>query len=91
MKGLLYLPLAAYLTACQANEVQLSFEDIERILGRPLPPTAHRAAWWANIAQTGQARAWLDAGWVVKPHARVGVVTFRRRQRKQPAMPTERA
>jgi hypothetical protein len=91
MKGLLYLPLAAYLTACQADEVQFSFEDLERILGRPLPRSAYRPAWWSNTPYTGQARAWLDAGWVVKPHARVGVVTFRRQQRKQPAMPTERA
>jgi hypothetical protein len=81
MKGLLYLPLAAYLTACQADEVQLSFEDVERILGRPLPRSAYRPTWWTNAPYTGHARTWLDAGWVVKQHARVGVVTFTRQQR----------
>jgi hypothetical protein len=90
MKGLVYHPLTVYLTACQANDVQLSFEDVERILARPLPLRAYQPVWWANTRNSAQARAWLDAGWVARSHARVGVVTFRRRQREESSSPPAR-
>jgi hypothetical protein len=63
MEPPVYRPLAVYLSAIQADEVQLSFEDIERILGRPLPRGASISAWWANTRSTVQARAWLGVGW----------------------------
>jgi hypothetical protein len=51
------------------REVTLSFSEIERILGAPLPASAksHRA-WWGNQKDTKnrpQVHAWLSAGFVV--------------------------
>jgi DNA-binding XRE family transcriptional regulator len=48
-----------------AVPLELSFAEIEVILGRPLPATAQvTRAWWAN-SQTAQGRAWQEAGWLV--------------------------
>ena len=52
------------------REVQLSFEQIEKILGKPLPPSArtHEPWWRDRSAGTShvQAYAWLEAGWRVQ-------------------------
>lgn len=64
-KPLKYDPLAAYLRASTDPAVCLSFADIERIIGAPLPRSAREhPAWWANEAEGGShihARAWLAA------------------------------
>ncbi len=64
-----YAPLQMHLNGLPRPEghAQLSFAEIERIIGDKLPPSArvHRE-WWSN--HTGshvQARAWLEAGWEV--------------------------
>jgi hypothetical protein len=47
----------------------LSFEELERILDSPLPPSARKhRPWWANQARhyASQARGWMDAGFLVK-------------------------
>jgi hypothetical protein len=75
-----YQRLADFLASCQSDEVQLSFADIERILGQPLPNAARTATWWANTQHLAQDRAWLRAGWRVRPHVRVRAVTFVRQQ-----------
>jgi hypothetical protein len=60
-----YDPLFEYL--CRANDgrLEMTFSDIEQLVG-PLPASASvRAPWWANEAEGGrhvQARAWLNAG-----------------------------
>jgi len=62
-----YTPLRQYLSRIQDPEVTLSFADIERILGRLLPPSArtHRT-WWANHGGTMVHQlAWVSAGWRV--------------------------
>jgi hypothetical protein len=60
-----YEPLAHFLRA-EAGEVRaLSFEEIERIIDAPLPPSARKhEAWWSNNP-TGHvnAQAWLSAGY----------------------------
>jgi hypothetical protein len=52
----------------EQHEVTLSFVQIERILNDKLPLSAQRyRAWWSNETEGShvQARAWLDAGWLV--------------------------
>ncbi len=45
--------------------IELSFAEIETILGKPLPATAFSTrAWWAN-SPTSQGQAWQEAGWLV--------------------------
>lgn len=51
------------------DEVRLSFDELEALLQRQLPPSAKRdRSWWANTAHVSrvQARAWLDAGYIVQ-------------------------
>ena len=61
-----YDPLKTELSRRPDSQLSLSFEDVERILGFPLPLSARRhRPWWANQndgAHT-QAHAWMDAGW----------------------------
>lgn len=62
-----YKSFADYLRAATSDELLLTFGDVERILGRPLPQAAYKhSAWWANsrTADThGWAHQWLAAGW----------------------------
>lgn len=61
-----YFPLFEYLHQ-QADTVllELSFAEIEALIGQPLPSTATLTrAWWAN-SRTAQGRVWQDAGWLV--------------------------
>jgi hypothetical protein len=61
-----YEPLKRYLEAIGEAAVPLSFEEIEQILGAPLPASARKyAAWWANSPSNHvNAKAWLGAGYV---------------------------
>ncbi len=61
-----YAPLAAHLKAQNASvtTVSLTFQQIERILGKELPSSAFEyRAWWANDPAKPQSAAWLDEGW----------------------------
>ncbi len=53
------------------TEVELSFPDIERIIGAMLPNSAARPQWWANeLSQESrhvQRRAWQEAGYDAFP------------------------
>jgi len=64
-----YAPLGRYLQALPASRsgVTLSFADIERIIGAPLPPSAteHHHKWWANQSQGTRAPHWDAAGFKV--------------------------
>jgi DNA-binding XRE family transcriptional regulator len=74
-----YYPLFEYLRQ-QPDTVplELSFAEIEAILGQPLPPSAATTrAWWAN-SQSTQALAWQETGWLVDyPNLDEKIVTFR--------------
>ena len=60
-----YYPLERYLSIQNNNRIELTFSDIEKIIGDTLPPFAHKyLAWWANGGHI-QAYAWLNAGWRV--------------------------
>ena len=63
----IYDPLRRQLESVQKPTIQLSFSEIEEILGRPLPRSAYKfSAWWGNESSLraghSQARAWTDAG-----------------------------
>jgi hypothetical protein len=73
-----YEPLELHLRAVSpaTKDVTLSFAEIERILGAPLPASArsHRA-WWGNQKDSKtrpQAHAWLSAGFVVDTVSQAG-------------------
>ena len=62
-----YTPLYDYLRRKPGPEVELSFVQIERVLGSMLPKSASRQQWWANERSADsrhvQRRAWIDAGY----------------------------
>lgn len=63
-----YAPLAAWLQEQLPSEqaVQLTFQQIEAIIGDTLPPSAHERFWWANNSTTRvQSQQWLEVGWRV--------------------------
>lgn len=67
-RGSKYHPLSDYLRERGQEEVTLTFAQIEKLLGNPLPEGAHiEAGWWGNRKQgSPQAAAWLGAGYKVK-------------------------
>lgn len=72
-----YDPLGAHLARRASVEIELAFEEVERIIGSALPASASRPQWWANesIADSNhvQCRAWQGAGYnaFLLPHRRV--------------------
>ena len=62
-----YDPLQAYLSRRGSAELELAFEEVERIIGSKLPASASRPQWWANETNPDtnhvQCRSWLDAGY----------------------------
>ncbi len=62
---LAYGPLEHFLAQQPGDEVPMTFEQFERIIGRKLPHSAYKEgnAWWSNNATNhSQAKAWLSAG-----------------------------
>lgn len=62
--GSKYYPLFQHLSATQASELELTFTQIEALLGQSLPASARaRRDWWGNRRNAPQAAAWLNAGY----------------------------
>jgi len=61
-----YRPLGDYLVKQYNVSASLTFQEIEKILGFTLPPSAYNhRAWWANNPSHPQAGSWLNVGWKV--------------------------
>lgn len=77
-----YDPLQRYLKSQHVTEVELSFSDLERIIGGTLPKTAQHAGFWANETQstTGhrRCRSWTAAGFKASFVPGAGCVRFLR-------------
>ena len=60
-----YEPLTHYLENRPDEIWDTGFAEVERVLGFPLPASAHEyPAWWANQEPGhSQTRGWRDAGW----------------------------
>jgi len=60
-----YEPLSQYLRKSGLNLVRMRFEEIEKVLGFPLPPSSRRhRAWWSNNPSNNvMTHAWIDAGY----------------------------
>jgi hypothetical protein len=59
-----YVALRRYLESRLEDRLQMTFRDIEGVLGRPLPRSArtHRAWWSNNGSNNVMTREWLAAG-----------------------------
>ena len=83
-----YEPLENYLQNKSGlkQEVNLSFRDIEKIIGAQLPASARKyREWWSNqkdLNNRSQAKAWISAGYLVdsvQQNPISGSVCFRRK------------
>ena len=66
-----YSPLRRYLSGLPSdtNEITISFQKLERIIGDKLPNSADRyREWWSNEESGShvQAHAWMNANWMVE-------------------------
>jgi hypothetical protein len=77
-----YDPLEHHLRRQKSASYDMTFRDIERVLGGLLPKSARRPEWWGNERSADtfhvQCKAWLAAGFTA--HVRVGDerVSFKR-------------
>jgi CBS domain-containing protein len=64
-----YAPLGNYLQGQPGNidQLQMTFSEIEEIIGGSLPPSAYNHRnWWDNTPEVHtQSSSWLEAGWRV--------------------------
>ncbi|MEO6060563.1 MAG: hypothetical protein ABIQ99_01340 [Thermoflexales bacterium] len=65
-----YLPLETWFRArpARAKKIELTFDQVEAILGAPLPASATKLkTWWTNVQPKIQSHrtAWLNNGWKV--------------------------
>ncbi len=65
-----YLPLEEWFRKQSATKkrLTLTFEQVEAILGHPLPASATKLkTWWTNVQPKIQSHrtAWLNNGWMV--------------------------
>jgi hypothetical protein len=78
-----YDALRDHLAGTRVRELQLSFPQIERIIGRPLPRSAYvHVWWWSNedpaTTQHVQCRSWQTAGYDATPDLKARAVKFRK-------------
>lgn len=81
-----YDALRAYLMRQKQDELVLSFEQIEEIIGAALPRAAHRASWWDSLRspdiQMPQREACLAAGFVATRMPDGASVRFRKQKKE---------
>jgi hypothetical protein len=75
-----YEPLERFLRAQHADEVPMTFAEIERILDAKLPNSKFNRAWWSNNPNNNvMTLAWLNAGYLTeKVDIKNDRVVFRR-------------
>jgi hypothetical protein len=77
-----YDPLEGHLRRQKTANYEMTFRDIERVLGSLLPKSARRPEWWANEQNPEtrhvQCRAWLRAGYQAVPQTFAERVRFER-------------
>lgn len=80
-EGSRYFPLLVRLKGSGANEVVLSFAEVEALIGGPLPASARATrAWWSNRDSGAQAAAWMQAGYRVTVDLASEQITFCKHQ-----------
>jgi len=81
-----YDPLREFLEKQSRPLIRMSFEQIERIIGEDLPPSArHHRAWWSNNpSNSAMTRAWREAGFKSEQvDMEAATLVFRRVDRAQ--------
>jgi hypothetical protein len=62
-----YDALRRYLETTSEPRVPMTFAEVERIVGRPLPKSHADRSWWSNNPRnSGLTRQWLQAGFTAE-------------------------
>lgn len=82
-----YAPLRDYLATQTTTLIPMTFEQIEKILATPLPPSKKYPAWWSNNPSNNvMTKEWLAAGYETESvDTAGGKLVFRKRE--TPALP----
>lgn len=89
-----YEKLSAFLRAQRAQEVPMTFREIEKIIGFRLPDSArsHRAWWSNNPTNNVMTGEWLEAGFETEQVDMGGEhVVFRRKMKEAAPRPAKPA
>ncbi|MFI4935727.1 MAG: hypothetical protein ACHP7N_13975 [Caulobacterales bacterium] len=86
-----YENLGAFLKASGADEIPLTFDQVEQIVGATLPDSQRYPAWWSNNPSNNvMTRIWLEAGYRTEGVDITGrKLVFRRATRDKPPLPSE--
>ena len=58
-----YDPLKTFLETSSGDDIPMTFEEVEKVLGAPLPGSQRYPAWWSNNPSNNtMTQVWLDAG-----------------------------
>ena len=73
-----YRGLAEYLLSSNETKVALTYSQIEKILGFPLPDTAKKfkQSYWANTETHSYASSWMAVGYKARVDVESDTVTF---------------
>jgi hypothetical protein len=59
-----YEALGTFLRKQGREQVRLTFTEVEKIVGSPLPPSKRYPAWWSNNPSNNvMTRIWMEAGY----------------------------
>jgi hypothetical protein len=86
-----YEPLGQFLRGQTRNQIPMTFAEIEKILGAPLPASKKHRAWWSNNPSNNvMTREWLSAGYETESvNVDSGKLIFRRTAGAAPAAAKE--
>ncbi len=79
----IYDPLRDKLVANGSSSLKMTFAEIEMLIGRSLPKSAHEYDWWWANEDPGKTKhthslAWTVPGYRAEPNRFQRTVTFRR-------------
>jgi hypothetical protein len=73
--------LHAFLQAVPEPTVTLTFEQVEAILGQPLPPIAwYSGSWWRDTNHAQLPNRWRELGWTLSCSIAAQTITLTRVQ-----------
>lgn len=79
-----YEPLGEFLRSQRLERINMTFNEIERILKAKLPDSKKHRAWWSNNPNNNvMTREWLDAGYETESvDIASGKLVFRRNKKQ---------
>lgn len=78
-----YEKLGLFLNSQELSEIPMTFMEVERVIGQPLPRSARYPAWWSNNPSNNvMTKIWLAAGFKTEQVDVVGRKLVFRRMRE---------